>query len=70
MPQIFVSLLWIIIDKVKLASDVDVVTIADALEGYSGAELKIVAKDVAMVPLRKLIEAGASISEMERSEGM
>ena len=46
------------------------VTIAEAVEGYSGAELKIVAKDVAMVPLRKLIEAGASIAEMERSEGM
>ena len=45
-------------------------TVAEALEGYSGAELKTVAKDVAMVPLRKLMEAGASISEMVRSEGM
>ena len=46
------------------------VTIAEAVEEYAGAELKIVAKDVAMVPLRKLIEAGAASSEMDRSEGM
>ena len=55
--------------QVKVAGDVNIVCIVEALDGYSVAELKTVAKDV--VPLRKLkVTEASSTLEMEQSEIM
>ena len=55
--------------QVKVLGDVNIVSIDEALDGYSVAKLKTVAKDV--VPLRKLIVTEASSAlEMEQSEIM
>ena len=56
--------------KYTYTCDVDTESIAEALNRSSGAKSKTVAKDVTMVPLRKLIATGASTTEMEQSEGM
>ena len=55
---------------VTYTCDVDTESIAEALDRSSVAESKTVAKDVTMVPLWKLIATGASIYELEQSEGM
>ena len=55
--------------QVKVAGGVNIVSIVEALDGYSVAELKTVAKDG--VPLRKLIVTKASSTlKMEQSEIM
>ena len=56
-------------ETVTYAGVVDIECLAEAEDEYSNAELNAVAKYVAMVTLRKLIATGASIPEIEQSEG-
>jgi katanin p60 ATPase-containing subunit A1 len=42
---------------VSLGDDVDVETLADETEGYSGADIANVARDAAMMSVRRLMEA-------------
>lgn len=39
----------------RAASDIDYEVIADRLEGYSGSDIRLVCKEAAMRPLRKLL---------------
>lgn len=39
----------------RAAKDIDYETIAEGLEGYSGSDIRLVCKEAAMKPLRKLL---------------
>jgi len=59
------EMLAIHLKGVRLAADIDLVALANILNGYSGADLQLVCRDASMMPMRRAVDGKSPLEIIE-----